>query len=197
MVGVDRRERIVAAALHLATDGYDAVHIRTVAELAGVAPSTVYQYFSSKDDVLVACLLQWLRTCEPDARAGLAGIEDPHDRLLHLADFVTARLWAQPALADAVTRAYLCADSGAATNADHVRNTLSRMLAAAMGRDHPTLDQRQIGELVADIVSANLLALVQNRATTADSRSRLRRTIAVLRQHDAGRCFAVPGSAAS
>nr|WP_232375390.1 TetR family transcriptional regulator [Mycolicibacterium baixiangningiae] len=193
---MDRRERIVAAALHLATDGYDAVHIRTVAGLADVAPSTVYQYFSSKDDVLVACLLQWLSTCEPHAHAAVDGLEDPYHRLLQLADFVTARLWAQPALADALTRAYLCADSGAATNADLVRNSLSRMLAAAMGRDQPTLGQRQIGELVADILSSTLLALVQQRSTTADSRIRLRRTIAVLSRHDAGRCLAASGSAA-
>ncbi|WP_232100479.1 TetR family transcriptional regulator [Mycolicibacterium litorale] len=185
---MSRRERVVAAALHLAADGYDAVHIRTVAELAGVAPSTVYQYFASKDDLLVAALHRWLSLCQGDARAELHGIGEPYHRLVHLADYLTRRLWAQPLLADAVTRAYLCADSVAAVNAGLVRAGLSQMLATTMGRDHPTCRQRQIGDLVADIWASAMLAVVQNRATPADSRSRLQRTIAVIARHDAEEC---------
>lgn len=193
MVAVTRRDRVVAAALHLAADGYDAVHIRTVAELAGVAPSTVYQYFSSKDDLLVAALHRWLTVCEKDARAQLHAIGTPYDRLLHVADFMTERLWAEPLLAGALTRAYLCTDSVAASNADQVRSGLSHMLATAMGREHPTLRQRQIGGLVADIWASTMLAVVQNRATAADSRSRLARTIGVIARHDALEGLAAAG----
>ncbi|MGE2713136.1 TetR family transcriptional regulator [Mycolicibacterium litorale] len=181
---MSRRQQVVAAALHLAADGYDAVHIRTVAELAGVAPSTVYQYFSSKDDLLVASLHHWLSLRRADGRVELYGIREPYRRLLHLADHLTKRLWAQPLLADAVTRAYLCADSVAATNADLVRAGLSEMLASAMGRDRPTARQRQIGDLVADIWASSMLAVVQNRSTPDDSRMRLQKTIAVIARHD-------------
>ncbi|KUI38102.1 TetR family transcriptional regulator [Mycobacterium sp. GA-2829] len=182
-VAVVRRDRIVAAALQLAADGYDAVQIRTVADRAGVAPSTVYQYFSSKDDLLVAALHRWLALCEGDA--GLPELLSPYDRLLHVADVITRQLWAQPLLADAVTRAYLCADSVAAANAEQVRTSLRQMLAAAMGHRHPTLRQRQIAELVADIWAASMLAVVQNRATADDSRERLAKTIALIARHDA------------
>jgi TetR/AcrR family transcriptional regulator, cholesterol catabolism regulator len=185
MVAVKRRDRIVAAALQLATNGYDAVHIRTVAELAAVAPSTVYQYFSSKDDLLVASLHHRLSAWETDARAQVHGVAEPYDRLLHVADLMTRRLWAEPLLADALTRAYLCADSVAAANADQVRTSLGHMLAAAMGGEHPALRQRQIGDLIADIWAATMLAVVQNRATADESRIRLAKTMAVIARHDA------------
>jgi AcrR family transcriptional regulator len=185
MVAVTRRDRVVAAALHLAADGYHAVHMRTVAELAGVAPSTVYQYFSSKDDLLVAALHHWLSACETDAQAQLTGIAHPHARLLCVADFVTERLWQEPLFAEAVTRAYLCADSVAAANAERVRAGLSHMLATALGHGQPTLRQRQIGDLIADIWTAAMLAVAQNRVTTADARERLARTIAVIARRDA------------
>jgi AcrR family transcriptional regulator len=193
MVAVTRRDRVVTAALHLAADGYDAVHIRTVAELAGVAPSTVYQYFSSKDDLLVASLHHWLTACEVDARASLPRIADPYARLLHAADLITQRLWAQPRFADAVTRAYLCADGVAAANADRVRTSLSSILTSAMGSEHPKLHQGQIGDLVADIWAAAMLAVVQNRSTAGDSRERLARTIAVIARHDAEEGLAAAG----
>ncbi|MCV7417027.1 TetR family transcriptional regulator [Mycolicibacterium litorale] len=196
VANVSRRERVVAAALHLAADGYDAVHIRTVADLAGVAPSTVYQYFASKDDLLVASLHRWLSLCQADARAQLHRIGAPYDRLVHLSDLLTRRLWAQPLLADAVTRAYLCADSVAATNAGLVRALLSHMLASAMGREQPTTRQRQIGDLVADIWASAMLAVVQNRATADDSRMRLQKTIEVIARHDAEAGLATAHSAA-
>lgn len=36
------------------TDGIDAVNIRTIAQRAGIATGTMYNYFSSKDEILLA-----------------------------------------------------------------------------------------------------------------------------------------------
>ena len=48
-----RRERVIAAAVDLASEGgYDAVQMRDVATTAGVALGTIYRYFSSKDHLL-------------------------------------------------------------------------------------------------------------------------------------------------
>jgi TetR/AcrR family transcriptional regulator, cholesterol catabolism regulator len=52
------RRRLLDAARELATaDGYDAVTVRTVAAAAGVSAPTAYQYFTSKDHVLVDVLV--------------------------------------------------------------------------------------------------------------------------------------------
>ena len=58
---VERYERIVSAATTLAALGNVDCQIRSVATAAGIAPSTVYRYFTSKDDLLLACLHRWLR----------------------------------------------------------------------------------------------------------------------------------------
>ena len=57
---VARRSRVVDAALELAAEGgYDAVQMRDVATRAQVALGTIYRYFSSKDQLLAAALVQW------------------------------------------------------------------------------------------------------------------------------------------
>jgi AcrR family transcriptional regulator len=55
-----RRSRVLAAAIELAAEGgYDAVQMRDVATRAQVALGTIYRYFSSKDQLLAAALVQW------------------------------------------------------------------------------------------------------------------------------------------
>jgi AcrR family transcriptional regulator len=56
----ERRRRIVQAAAALLEHGeYDAVQMRDVAESAGVALATIYRYFTSKEHLYAAVLLDW------------------------------------------------------------------------------------------------------------------------------------------
>ena len=56
-----RRTRVIESAMRLAlTGGYDAVQMRAVAERADVAIGTIYRYFSGKDDLLIAGLVEWV-----------------------------------------------------------------------------------------------------------------------------------------
>jgi AcrR family transcriptional regulator len=162
-----RRASIVLAALELAADGYDAVHIRAVAERAEVAASTVYQYFSSKDDLLLSCLHYWLGEY---AVVGppVDGATAPYQRLLTLIKDVTESLCALPHLAEAFARAYLCANGGAAENATLVRHALRQMFTDAVGAKPHTLHHEQVGELLTDVWAANILAIVQNRVSVDD-----------------------------
>jgi AcrR family transcriptional regulator len=55
-----RRRRIVHAAGALLHEReYDAVQMRDVAEAAGVALATIYRYFTSKEHLYAAVLLEW------------------------------------------------------------------------------------------------------------------------------------------
>lgn len=112
-----RRERIVNAAMSLALQGYDACQIRTVAATAGMSASTVYQYFPSKDDLLLACFYEWLWDFETDYRCGTTDT-DPFQRLLQVSLALTGRLCSSPRFAEAMIRPYLYADGTAATQAD-------------------------------------------------------------------------------
>jgi AcrR family transcriptional regulator len=57
----ERRDRIVRAAIALLEHGgeYDAIQMRDVAHEAGVALATVYRYFTSKEHLYAAALLEW------------------------------------------------------------------------------------------------------------------------------------------
>lgn len=45
------------------TDGIDAVNIRTIAQRAGIATGTMYNYFSNKDEILLALTEEyWMQT---------------------------------------------------------------------------------------------------------------------------------------
>src|SRR3954452_5729150 len=58
-----RRERILTAALDLATEGgFDAVQMREVADRADVALGTLYRYFPSKVHLLVSALGRTFQT---------------------------------------------------------------------------------------------------------------------------------------
>ena len=55
-----RRERIVSAALELLEEGeYESIHVRDVAQRADVALGTMYHYFSSKEHLYAAVMLEW------------------------------------------------------------------------------------------------------------------------------------------
>lgn len=56
----ERRERIVRSALKLLEDSdYDSIQVRDVSVSAGVALGTVYHYFSSKEHLYAAVMLEW------------------------------------------------------------------------------------------------------------------------------------------
>ena len=60
-----RRLRVIDAALRLAADGgYDSVQMRDVSAEADVALGTIYRYFSSKDHLLVAAMVEWMLELE-------------------------------------------------------------------------------------------------------------------------------------
>jgi AcrR family transcriptional regulator len=179
---IERRARIVQVARALATGGYGAVNMRMVAERSDVAPATLYYYFPSKDHLLVTCLYQWLTDFQVKAVPELAGIIDPYDRLLALVDRLNTTLCATPGFADAVARAYLFADETVGVLVEDTRSELSEMLAHAMGIGTVTREHLRVGELIADVWAANVLAVVHRRAAADELRHRLRLTIDMMRR---------------
>ncbi len=58
------RDTVLKVARSIAdTDGIDAVNIRTIAQRAGIATGTMYNYFSNKDEILLALTEEyWMQT---------------------------------------------------------------------------------------------------------------------------------------
>lgn len=173
------RERIVAAVIDLAHQTYDEFRIRDVAERAGISPSTLYRYFPSKNDLLVTCLQYWLTHTVAQAQADLAAIGRPLARLRHLTGRMTHGLRQRPLLADAFVRAYLVAHSSGA-DSDVVRDGLSRAFAQALS---PVQDVRrcEVSDLLTDVWTAKVPALVQNRLSIGDLQRHMERVTHTIR----------------
>ena len=58
-----------AAALLFARQGYEGTRIEEIAETAAVAPATVYNYFATKPNLLMALALRHVRAALPERRA--------------------------------------------------------------------------------------------------------------------------------
>lgn len=78
-----RRDRIVETAVELlATDDYEKIHMRLVADRAGVALGTLYRYFPSKERLFATALIRWAQTFEQSYERSIRTAEtDPVVRL--------------------------------------------------------------------------------------------------------------------
>jgi len=79
----DPSQQIIEAAKRCyLTDGISSTGMKEVAQTAGVARSTLYRYFSSKDDVLVAVIKQELIDLGDNITRSLERFDTPADTLV-------------------------------------------------------------------------------------------------------------------
>lgn len=124
----ERRQRIVEAAIDLGTrGGYEAVHMRDVAEKADVALATVYRYFESKDHLLSAAISEWTAQLQVRLARSPAQGETPVDRLVEVLRRASRALERRPLLASALVRALSSPDPGVASAARRVRGQIEEM----------------------------------------------------------------------
>lgn len=150
------RARILDAAVALATEvGYDGFEMRELAARAAVSPATLYQYYGSKDQVLVDALVEsGLRTSEavgregPDDRPLEERVTSAFTKVVHAHERV-------PRLYQAMFRAYL---AGVGTAEEESPWTGRSWLDRAVGPAHP--DRRVLVELFEHHVLASLVSLV-------------------------------------
>ncbi len=79
-----RVEQVLDAAQELFREhGYEATRIETIAELASVAPATVYNYFTSKQNILMELALRHVNAALPERHVFLRHLpEDPIDGII-------------------------------------------------------------------------------------------------------------------
>lgn len=79
---IDRGARLVQAAARVLERNHgESLTVQEVADEAGQSLKTLYQYFASKDDLLLAVHEEAMRTWAKMIRASIAGLEDPVERL--------------------------------------------------------------------------------------------------------------------
>ncbi len=181
-----RRERMVTAAVDLATTGgYEAVQMRDVAARAEVALGTLYRHFPSKDHLLLAALTEQARALQeriaerppsgPDAATRTADVLRRASRALArrpqlTAALVTALTAPEPDTADAkhgvevVLRGIITSavDGATVPDPDGIVRTLGYVwLAVLSGWVGGTLEANQMAD---DLETAAMLVLSSPQA---------------------------------
>ena len=168
----DRRRRILDATIALASKGgFDAVQMRAVAELADVALGTLYRYFPSKIHLLVSALARQFEETEATlGRKPIPGVT-PADRVSWVLSRATRSMQKEPQLTEALTRAFMFADSTVAGEIHVVGLRLTAMLNRALqgieyveGAD-PTEREIAVARVISDVWLSALVSWVTGRST--------------------------------
>jgi TetR/AcrR family transcriptional regulator, cholesterol catabolism regulator len=130
----ERRQRILSAANTLLEDGdYDAIQMRDIAGQAEVALATIYRYFTSKEHLYAAALLEWAADFRGRGRPSAPGAEADEARLRRLMRRAVRSFERSPQMVRVITvlesskdpNARACFDEFAALNAGALTDALS------------------------------------------------------------------------
>ncbi|MCP3811167.1 TetR family transcriptional regulator [Mycobacteriaceae bacterium Msp059] len=174
--GSARRDAILDTALIVASErGFEGMHVRDVADHAGLAASSLYRHFTSKTHLLVTVLIREFRRV--DIEFDWAGDEHgPQLRLERLMDRLHDEWQDKPLLTEAMVRAFVTADEGAVEAVQEAVDIIDDMLARAIGGPTPSEHDRSVAAVIGDIWLANLLAVISGRVDRDQARARIDRT---------------------
>lgn len=164
-----RRRRILQASALLASrGGFDAVQMREVAELSGVALGTLYRYFPSKVHLLVATMQDRIQRVRSQLRRHPPQGATPAARVAETLLWALGTLQREPRLADAMVRAYTFADNSVSAEVHTVSCQTTAIIVDAMQpAGPPTAEQLSAVRVIAHTWHSALIALLSGRAPFA------------------------------
>jgi AcrR family transcriptional regulator len=168
-----RRKRIVQAAAALASrGGVEAMQMRTVAERAGVALGTLYRYFPSKMDLVVAVVSEELDLLEGSIERRPPRAEGPPGRAVEVLMRATRGLMREPELAEALIRSLLLSD----VKTDFGARLTGMLLRAAAGPEVsvPEGDPRRVtARALSSVWTMEMIEMLRGHTTTEEIQARL------------------------
>ena len=171
----ERRRRILDATVALASKGgFDAVQMRAVAEKADVALGTLYRYFPSKIHLLVSALARQFEETETSLNRKPIPGDTPAERVTFVLTRATRGLQREPHLTEALTRAFMFADSTVTGEIHVVGMRLTAMINRAMRGEayvegaEATEHEFAVARVISDVWLAALVAWVTGRSTAEE-----------------------------
>ncbi|MCW2781372.1 MAG: transcriptional regulator [Marmoricola sp.] len=150
------------------------MQMRAVAERADVALGTLYRYFPSKIHLLVSALArQFEETQAMIDRRPIPG-DNAEERVKFVLSRATRGLQREPNLTEALTRAFMFADSSVASEIHTVGLQLTTIINKAIGgtdyveNTEPTEEEIAIARVISDVWLAALVSWVTGRATAQE-----------------------------
>lgn len=169
----DRRERLLQAGLDLlATDDYEQVQVKDIADRAGVSLGTLYNYFFSKERFFAEVLVRWADNLPTNVRRRPPAQTAPDERLKDTIHRALRAFEKQPQMARLVNILSMSADPMAGeilTRMD--RSTTDAYLQALVGIDAQTA--RRMVEVVQTVFAVELREWSLGRKTMREAHDRL------------------------
>ncbi|WP_373870140.1 TetR family transcriptional regulator [Sinosporangium siamense] len=160
-----RRKRIIQAAAALASrGGVEAMQMRTVAERAGVALGTLYRYFPSKMDLVVAVVGEEIDLLEQSIERRPLSATTPAGRAVDVLMRATRGLMREPELADALIRSIIMAEV-VTPFGDRMTELLLRVAAGGLTAEQATEEQWAVAGSLASVWVYELLEMLRGRRT--------------------------------
>jgi TetR/AcrR family transcriptional regulator, cholesterol catabolism regulator len=175
-----RRQRLLEAVLALVAEGHDEeLGMKDIAERAGVALGTVYRYFSSKDHLIAAALLEWASELERRTVRRPPPDGPPADRLVQVLRQALRAYQRQPTFA----RLLLLVANSTDPFASECFSQMGTVVNGTLLRTLPDVDP-DVAERVLRIVDAvwyhSLVEWVNGRATIGEVHEMLESTCRLL-----------------
>ena len=182
-----RREAVINAAMELAVEGgYEAVQMREVSTRAEVALGTVYRYFSSKDQLLVGVLNEWVLELQRRVDARPLRGDTPAERVHDILRRALIALDRSPMLTEALVTALTsvsAADPDAIAETQVVYENMQQLVASGMGDEGPK-ERDAIIRIIGSVWMAALIARTRGWAQPTEMRNDLEAALQLLLPHE-------------
>ncbi|MDP9849299.1 AcrR family transcriptional regulator [Streptosporangium lutulentum] len=160
-----RRKRIVQAAAALASrGGVEAMQMRTVAERAGVALGTLYRYFPSKMDLVVAVVGEEIDLLESSIERRPPSAVTASGRAVDILMRATRGLMREPELADALIRSLIMAEVDTPFG-DRMAGLLLRVAGDDLTVESATEEEFALAGSLSSVWVHELLEMLRGRRT--------------------------------
>jgi AcrR family transcriptional regulator len=160
-----RRKRIVQAAAALASrGGVEAMQMRTVAERAGVALGTLYRYFPSKMELVVAVVGEEIDLLEASIERRPPSADTAAGRAVDVLMRATRGLMREPELADALIRSLIISDVEIPFG-DRMAGLLLRAAADGLTAETATEEQFALAGSLSSVWVSELMEMLRGRRT--------------------------------
>jgi AcrR family transcriptional regulator len=183
--GLVRRRRIIETAIEFASaGGYDAVHMREVAEQAGVALATVYRYFESKDHLLSAAVSESTAQLQARLARSPARGDTAVEQLVDVLRRASRALERRPLLTAAMVRALGSSDPGVAVASARVRGQIKDIASPILAGLEPA-DIEGIVAVLSHVWNSSLMIWAHGQAPIASIGDELELAARLLLEHHA------------
>jgi AcrR family transcriptional regulator len=174
------RARLLDAVRELATEeGYDGVTVRRVAERAGVSAPTAYQYFTSKDHLLVDVMTDLVTNTTSAIATRPIRAASTIDRTVATLRRVMKRVEDEPNLYIAMTRAYISGTPEVAHARNAMESAMQIWIDSALGGIR-VADRDAIVAILEDVLFAGMVGMVTGRRLPSDIGDELERAARTL-----------------